>query len=84
MRANDRYWVLDLPGLTKDGADAMLKVARRETDVVGPSAVDPSIYLTLSLDRQTVASIAAALSGINKRNEIVQSILEEFEDWLAR
>jgi hypothetical protein len=83
MPHEDDYWALDLPGLTKEEAERILEFARRETDVIGASAIDPEECMTAFLDRETVRSLAEAFRAISERNDVVQGMLEQFEDWLS-
>lgn len=49
-------------------------------NVVGPSAISLNVFLTLSLDRDTVLSLAAALREVADQDEIALSVLEEVDE----
>lgn len=74
------YWSLDLPGLTHDGAAALLRFAEQNGESFG-SLVDPGEFLTVHLDRDTVETICAALK-ISECDPGADSLLEIFQAWL--
>lgn len=81
MTPEDRYWAVDLPGLTEEGAAAILKAAKG-LNLVGPSAVDPKTFLTVAMDRDTVVGLATALRCAPDSDEVT-GVLEEFDAWIA-
>ncbi len=82
MERDDRYWAVDLPGLTEAGAAAILTAAEA-LNLTGPCALSPRTFLTLALDRDTVTRLASALRSTEGSDDVVPSLLEEFDAWLA-
>lgn len=82
MTSEERYWAVDLPGLSQEDAAQVIRIAR-QLNITGPSALDPKTFLTLSLDRETAARLAAALRRAEQIEETVPAILEELEAWLS-
>jgi hypothetical protein len=82
MRPEDRYWAVDLPGLTEEGAAAILAAAKR-LDLVGPSALDPTTFLTIAMDRDTVIALATVLRRAPEPDDVVTGVLEAFDAWIA-
>ncbi len=78
----DPYWSVDLPGLSEDGARAVVEFARQRPEVFGPSACDPRQFLILGLDHTTVRSVADAVRHSPRRDEIAESLLEVLDEWL--
>lgn len=82
------YWSVDLPGLSREQAEGLLEFAERRMSLSG-STIDPSCFLTLHLDRDSVQSLSDALgsgrsSGIGgSTKEVVVGILEVLNDWLG-
>ena len=82
MTPEDRYWAVDLPGLTEGGAAAILEAAKR-LNLIGPSALDPTTFLTVAMDRDTVVGLATALRRAPESNDVVTGVLEVFDAWIA-
>jgi hypothetical protein len=82
VEPDDRYWAVDLPGLTEEGAAVILSAARR-LNLTGPSALNPKTFLTLALDRETVMTLASTLRDAEDLDDQARSLLEEFDAWLA-
>ena len=71
MENSDRYWTVDLPGLTEEDAEQI--AAADYPGVIGASSVDPRISLTLHLDVETVRHMADLMRH-GKRDDIVDGI----------
>jgi len=82
VKPEDRYWAVDLPGLTAEDAAAVLRMAGGLA-VTGPSAIDPKIFLVLTLDRETAIRLASAVRRAEQSEETIPAILEELDAWLA-
>jgi hypothetical protein len=74
------YWAVDLPELTKDDAEDVLQFVAERHDIKG-SRVDPDLFLTLHLDRETAEALSRALKGEND-DQIAQSLLGIVNEWL--
>lgn len=74
------YWSVDFPGLTKDQANELVQRAS-ELGIDG-FTVDPGLFLTVSMDRATVAALCAALAD-KTGDPISQGLLESVQSWLA-
>ena len=77
------YWCVDLPGLTRAEARAVVRFARDNTKTLGPSVVDPRSWFTAHLDRDTVLGLVEALRRAQSLDHVPSRMLEHFEDWLA-
>lgn len=78
MQDSERYWTVDLPGLSAQSAE---EIADRDyPGVKGPSVVDPRIFLTLHLDADSVHALARAAR--DSQDDVVAAILEELDSWL--
>lgn len=82
MQPEDRYWAVDLPGLTEEGAAAILNAAKH-LSLTGPDALNPKTFLTIALDRDTVIGLASALRRAAEVDDTVPGLLEEFDAWIA-
>lgn len=84
-----RYWDLDIPGLDEARARRLASVIRASGEIEQVILCDPSLSLTLRLDRATVQalrdSIATALSGGAKQLDMttLAGLVEDFDEWLA-
>lgn len=86
------YWGVDLPGLDRDAAEEVLAWAREQKLGEGGSVVDPSAFLTLHLDRDTVVALHTALSSTeligvepaetHEAAVIIRGIVEMLREWL--
>jgi hypothetical protein len=84
------YWSVDLPGLSRSSAEQLLQVAQQEGLSVSGSLVDPALFLTLHIDRETVDAVCAALSRIDwpdavagqPVSAIVNGFRELLQEWL--
>jgi hypothetical protein len=74
------YWSLDLPGLDEQLAAELVQLAAQQG--VEGSAIDPTSFLTLHVDRETATTIADALRRA-KDDPVAESLLESIEEWLA-
>ena len=80
----DRYWSVDLVGLSEQGANAVVRFAEHAEAGVHGTTVDPTAWLTLHLDRDTVEGLVRALVATEHAGGTVgRSVLEVLEDWLA-
>jgi hypothetical protein len=59
------YWSIDLPGLSRSSAEELLQVAQQEDLSVSGLLVDPALFLTLHIDRETVDAVCNALSRVD-------------------
>ena len=75
------YWALDVPGLTHDQAIRLASLVADSQVGLPASLVDPSQFLTLHLDRESVQVLRAALGAINT-NEVGIGLMEIIDDWL--
>lgn len=83
----DQSWSLDLPQLTQSGADELVTFAKDTGICELASAVNPSLFLTLHLDRASVSALVELLAnrpgGNNNDDELVlQGLAEDFGEWL--
>ncbi|NCT91504.1 hypothetical protein GXB85_11150 [Cellulomonas sp. APG4] len=82
-------WGLDLPGLDADGAHRIAAVIRDTLPDQHVIVSDPSLALTLRMDRATVAAlrrtVALALRDISSAAEepVLRGLAEDFEEWLS-
>ncbi|MEU8387078.1 hypothetical protein [Micromonospora sp. NPDC048842] len=76
------YWSLDLPGMTADQAVQVGSVIKDQGIDLEVLLVDPSNFLTLHLDRESVEAIVAGLTVV-RSNPVNDSLRESLEDWLA-
>ena len=83
------YWSVDLPGLSRSSAEQLLQVAQHEGLSVSGSLVDPALFLTLHVDRETVDAVCAALSRVDwpdavagqQVSAIVNGFRELLQEW---
>jgi hypothetical protein len=84
------YWSIDLPGLSRSKAHALLNVAEDMGISFGGTLVDPAKFLTLHLDRPTVESAYRALTSALSHKEapvqadhrIASGFCEALKEWL--
>lgn len=88
-RWEQRYWSVDVPGLDAAGAAELAAHARQLPGVSGPSGVDPDVWLTQHLDRDTVAMLLRALTaalatgGLNSdEGWEVGQLADDLQGWL--
>jgi hypothetical protein len=79
---DERYWAVDLPGLSGDQAEELLDTARALGLQTG-TALDPGVFLTLALDEATVRTLAEALRNTTEGGATRDAFLEDLEEWLA-
>jgi hypothetical protein len=81
------YWSVDIPGLTEPRAAQLLAIVRAAgIEAVNGSAVDPSRWLTLHLDRSSVEALARALavvSWLNRALVVFPQVIGVFSDGAA-
>jgi hypothetical protein len=73
-----KYWAVDFPGLTAEGAAELLRLSA-ERGIAGVAA-DPDLFLTMHLDRATAEAIAQALAGA--QGNVARGTLEIVTEWL--
>jgi hypothetical protein len=84
------YWSIDLPGLSRSSAEELLQVAEQESLSASCSLVDPALFLTLHIDRETVDAVCTALSRVDwpdaaagqPASAIVNGFRELLQEWL--
>lgn len=81
--AYEKYWSVDLPGLTESGAAELVNRADEFGVPDGGDVVDPHTFLSLHLDRQTVEAMVESLrSGVAREPEVATSLTGVLEEWL--
>lgn len=86
LPSDDAYWSIDIPGLTKAQAGALLAYAKDNFDLFG-SAADPSLWLIAHMGADTVRPILEAIEIAGDRVEDRQAagaIRDVFDEWLKR
>lgn len=76
------YWSVDVPGLTRAGAERLVEVC--DAEAIGPVGCipgDPHQVLTLHLDQASVEALAAAL--VEADGPLASALLGTCRDWLA-
>lgn len=76
------YWSLDIPGMTADQAPQVVAAVKGGGLPLDPLLVDPAIFLTLHLDRESVEAIVTALTE-SPSNAVGDGLRESLGDWLA-
>lgn len=87
---SSRAWSIDVPGLTQQVAEALVSVLEAAHGLEA-SAVDPHRWLTLHLDEPSVRSLRSALrAAVASSSDLasaetagLQSLIEEFDQWIA-
>lgn len=75
------YWSIDMPGLDERRAVELAGLVRRSVDGIVPTLVDPKLWLTLHLDRETAEVIREALASATP-TAVTSSLVESFDEWL--
>lgn len=90
MTENDsHYWDLDIPGLSERQARRLATLIRNSGEVGQVILSNPSLVLTLRLDRRTVEALRTAIlageaSNLDRRDEdVIRGVVEDLDDWLA-
>lgn len=83
----DQSWSLDLPGLTQARAEELVSFARDSGLCKFAAAVDPSLFLTMHLDRASVEAllhVIATRPGTPDKSEqmTLRGLAEDLEEWL--
>ncbi|GAA5155835.1 hypothetical protein GCM10023214_12100 [Amycolatopsis dongchuanensis] len=73
------YWNVDLPGLTREQAEWIAETACVKYGLPS-SVVDPSVFLTLHMDRETALRIAQGLSNFD--DDISVGVREIIDEWI--
>lgn len=75
------YWGIDIPGLRERQAFDVANLIRQSDTGMVPSLVNPKLWLTLHLDRETVEAMRDALMSA-ERTIVTTSLIESFDEWL--
>lgn len=75
------YWSLDLPGMTSDQASQVVAVIESGGVDLNAVPVDPAVFLTLHMDRDTVEALVAGLAEA-RPSRVVENMKEAFVEWL--
>lgn len=75
------YWSVDIPGLGEQQADELTRYAEEQLDLRG-SSINPDLFLTMHVDRDTVQAMALAMSS-SSHEPIVGAVLESMTEWLG-
>ncbi|MBT2487687.1 hypothetical protein J7E96_03870 [Streptomyces sp. ISL-96] len=81
--ANDQelYWGIDVPGLTEEDASRLASTIRSSGLSPEPILVNPEMFLTLRIDRETAGALRSALLR-TQLNPIIDGLRESIDDWL--
>ncbi|MFE5570658.1 hypothetical protein ACFQ68_37085 [Amycolatopsis japonica] len=89
LKVEDRHvveqqfsWSIDLPDLTADEASQAVSAIKGRGLASDPLLVDPAVFLTLHLDRESVETLLTGLAA-GPANAVSNSLKESFEEWLA-
>ncbi|MET9592317.1 hypothetical protein ABZY45_15385 [Streptomyces sp. NPDC006516] len=75
------YWSIDMPGLDERRAVELAGLVRQSGAGIEPTLVDPMLWLTLHLDRETVEVVRDALASA-PTTAVTASLVESFDEWL--
>ena len=75
------YWGIDMPGLTREQAVELVSIIKSTGLDLEPILVNPAIFLTLHMDRDTVQALRSGLLG-TQSDLIGDGLRESVEDWL--
>jgi len=75
------YWSIDMPGLDERRAAELADLVRRSDAGIVPTLVDPRLWLTVHLDRETVEVIRDALASA-PATATTAALVESFDEWL--
>ena len=84
------YWSIDIPGLTKLDAERLLELAKEHgLGEPGGYVIDPTTFMTISLDRISAATLRAALNLQSESipevdDYVARGLLESLEEWLNK
>jgi hypothetical protein len=86
---SQQYWSLDVPGLTRSQAEELRAFVKDSGVSDFVTAVDPSEFLTLHLDRDTVRSLLQAVeyqrptvAGRPDEAAVLEGLSDALSDWL--
>jgi len=86
---SEQYWSLDVPGLTRRQAGDLQSFVKDSGISDFVTVVDPSEFLTLHLDRDTVAALLRAVdqersgrAGRPDEAAVLDGLSEALTDWL--
>jgi hypothetical protein len=83
------YWDLDIPGLDGEEARHLASVIKDHSDVQQVILSDPSLFLTLRLDKRTVEALVQAVTVAlrevmdDEDKGVLSGLREDFDEWLA-
>jgi hypothetical protein len=75
------YWGVDAPGMTADQASWVVSTIKGGGLRLEPIRVDPAVFLTLHLDRESVKALVNGLASV-PANPVSDGLRESLEDWL--
>lgn len=75
------YWSIDIPGLREGQAAEVAELIQQSDAEIVPTLVDPKLWLTLHLDRETVEAMRDALMSTGQ-TIVTTSLIESFDEWL--
>lgn len=75
------YWGVDAPDMTADQASWVVSTIKGAGLGLEPMRVDPGVFLTLHLDRESVEAIVNGLASV-PANPVSDGLRESLEDWL--
>jgi hypothetical protein len=78
----EHFWTVGTTAMTEEEAGEAARWISKRFPSVHAFPVDPHNALTLSMDRQTVETMRAALALYASNGGEVSGMLEELEDWL--
>lgn len=82
MSRSSAYWSVDLPGLTREGAEAVVRFTEGRFGVVAALVASPDEFLVLQIDRETADSVVAGLRGLGDPDSVALAFSEILEDWV--
>ncbi|MFD6890622.1 hypothetical protein [Streptomyces sp. NPDC059957] len=75
------YWGIDMPGLRERQAFDVADLIRQSDADIVPTLVNPKLWLTLHLDRETVEAMRDALMS-TEQTIVTASLTESLDEWL--
>lgn len=76
------YWSLDISGMTTKQGLQVVSAIKASAPFLDVLLVDPTKFLTLHLDRESVEAIVEGLAGV-RLNPVNGSLRESLEEWLT-
>lgn len=75
------YWSVDIPGLTEDEASSLASYVNGKYHR-HCIALDPQLWLTLHMDRETAETLKQALAAFELSGGDVGGLKEDVEGWI--